>query len=133
MLINTKNLRILIYFEAIDMRCGFEKLLYFTREKMKTNVDQGHLYLFFGKNRRRLKALFYDGTGLVLLSKRIESGRFMHIAELGDIQEITIGEFKQIFNGGLIVRPKVERSFVTQLGQGLLPKGSKSNFDYASY
>ncbi len=132
MIIDTKNLRIFIYQEVIDMRCGFEKLLHFTRDKIKNDVNQGHLYLFFGKNRRRLKALFYDGTGLVLLSKKIESGRFMHITELGDIREITVQEFKQIFNGGLIVRPKVERSHVTQVGQGLLPKGVSSNFNYAS-
>lgn len=130
MLIDTKNLRIFIYQESIDMRCGFEKLLYFARDKMKSQVNQGHLYLFFGKNRRRLKALFYDGTGLVLLCKKIESGRFMHIAELGDIQEITVQEFKQIFNGGLVVRPKIERSSVTQMGHGLLPKGVSSNLSY---
>lgn len=132
MLIDTKNLRIFIYQDVIDMRSGFEKLLFFVRDKMKSNVNQGHLYLFFGKNRKRLKALFFDGTGLVLIAKRIESGRFMHRAELSDIQEITVQEFKQIFGGGLIVRPKVERSLVTQMGHGLLPKGSKPNFDYAS-
>lgn len=133
MFIDPKNLRIFIYQDVIDMRSGIEKLLYFVRDKMKNNVNQGHLYLFFGKNRRRLKALFFDGTGLVLVAKRIESGRFTHRAELSDIQEITVQEFKQIFSGGLIVRPKVNRSLVTQVGHSLLPKGSNSNFDYASY
>ena len=33
--------------------------------------------------------------------------------ELGDITEITQIELKQIFNGGVIVRPRVERSFLT--------------------
>ena len=90
---------------------------------MKNNINQGHLYLFLGKNRRRVKALFFDGTGLVLIAKRIERGRFMASSELKDISEITSQELKQIFNGGLIVRPKVERSFVTQVGSDLLTPG----------
>jgi transposase len=114
MFIDGKGLRVFIYVEPIDMRCGFEKLLHFVRDKMKNNINQGHLYLFFGRNRKRMKALFFDGTGLCLISKRIERGRFMARVELGDITEITSQELKQIFNGGLIVRPKVERSFVPE-------------------
>ena len=93
------------------MRCGFDKLLYFVRDKMKSQIKQGHVYLFFGKNRKRLKVIFYDGTGLVLMAKRIERGRFMAVTELRDILEINLTEFKQIFNGDLVVHPQVERSF----------------------
>ena len=56
MLFETKGLRVFVYTEAIDMRSGFDRLLYYARDKMKAQIDQGHLYLFFGKNRRRLKA-----------------------------------------------------------------------------
>lgn len=131
MFIDTKGLRIFVYQGVIDMRCGFERLLHFVRDGMRNNINQGHLYLFFGKNRRRIKALFFDGTGLVLLSKRIESGRFMARNELGDVTEITTSELKQIFNGGLVVRSKVERSSVTQLGQDLLPFGILQNLKNA--
>lgn len=111
MFVDTKGLRVFIYSEPIDMRSGFDRLLYFVRDRMKSQVNQGHVYLFFGKNRKRLKLIFYDGTGLVLIAKRIERGRFMAVAELKDILEINLTEFKQIFNGGLIVRPQVDRSF----------------------
>lgn len=121
MFIDIKGLRIFVYHEAIDMRAGFEKLLHFVRDVMKSHINQGHLYLFLGKNRKRVKALFYDGTGLVLIAKRIERGRFMARVELADMTEITTLELKQIFNGGVIVRPRVERSFMTHVGQDLLP------------
>jgi len=123
MFIDTKGLRIFVYREAIDMRAGFDRLLHFVRDRMKNNINQGHLYLFLGKNRKRTKAIFFDGTGLVLIAKRIESGRFMARIELGDITEITQAELKQIFNGGLIVRPRVERSFVTSDATTSLPSG----------
>ena len=82
MFIEMKGLRIFVYQEVIDMRCGFEKLTHFIRDRMKSAINQGHLYIFLGKNRRRLKALFFDGTGLVMISKRIERGRFMAHGEL---------------------------------------------------
>lgn len=105
------------------MRAGFDRLLYFVRDRMKNNINQGHLYLFLGKNRRRAKAIFFDGTGLVLIAKRLERGRFMARAELGDVSEITTAELKQIFNGGLVVRPRVERSFVTSDATPSLSRG----------
>jgi transposase len=108
MFIDTKGLRIFIYQEPIDMRSGFDKLLHFVRDRRKNNINQGHLYLFLGKNRKRVKAIFFDGTGLVLIAKRIEHGKFMARMELGEFTEITSLEFKQIFNGGLIVHPRVE-------------------------
>lgn len=138
MLFETKNLRVFIYKEMIDMRCGFEKLYYFTKEIMRQDINQGHVYLFFGKNRRRIKGLFFDGTGLVQISKRIERGKFMSRLELGEISEITLLEFKQVFNGGLIVRPKVERSFctnksITQVGPPLQAGFNQSNLSHAQY
>ena len=131
MLIETKGLRIFLYQETVDMRSGFEKLQYFVREKMRGQINQGHLFLFLGKTRRRLKAIYYDGTGLVLIAKKIERGRFMDRSELCDITELNMNEFKQIFNGGLIVRPTVDRSFVTQVGPALLPKGFESLSSHA--
>ncbi len=132
MFIETKGLRVFIYQEVIDMRSGFENLHHFIRDKMRNNINQGHLSLFFGKNRKRLKALFYDGTGLVLISKRIERGRFMARIELGEITEVTIIELKQIFSGGLIIRPQVDRSAVTQAGQAFLSKGFDQKSLHAS-
>lgn len=123
MFIDPKGLRIFVYQESIDMRAGFDRLLYFVRDRMKNNINQGHLYLFLGKNRRRAKAIFFDGTGLVLIAKRLERGRFMARAELGDVSEITTAELKQIFNGGLVVRPRVERSFVTSDATPSLSRG----------
>ena len=66
----------------------------------------------------------------MLVAKRIERGRFMATVELKEISEITSQELKQIFNGGLIVRPKVERSFVTQVGSDLLSSGFVQRSSY---
>jgi hypothetical protein len=100
---------------------------------MSAQMDQGHVYLFFGKNRRRLKLLFYDGSGLVLITKRIERGRFMNLVELLDRSEIKLSELKQIFHGSVIRSPVLDRSMVanfasTQRESFALPPGVQPSF-----
>jgi transposase len=125
MFLDRKGLRVFVYREAIDMRCGFEKLHSYCVHQMSAVMDQGHVYLFFGKNRRRLKLLVYDGSGLVLIAKRIERGSFMAHQELLGRSEITQQELNLIVHGSVIRRPVVDRSAinsVTQRESVALPK-----------
>ena len=110
MIFDSRGLRVFVYREVIDMRCGFERLHSFCVHQMNAKMDQGHVYLFFGKNRRRLKILCYDGTGLVLIAKRIERGGFMQLSELLGRSEITIQELKLIVHGSKIRSPVLDRS-----------------------
>lgn len=121
MFFDRRGLRVFVYSEPIDMRCGFERLHSYCVQKMQARMDQGHVYLFFGKNRRRLKVLIYDGTGLVLIAKRMERGSFMNLQALEERSEITIEELKLIFHGSVIRRPALERSLVTQREPVALP------------
>lgn len=110
MFFDRRGLRVFIYREPIDMRCGFEKLHSFCVHQMQAIMDQGHVYLFFGKNRRRLKVLVYDGSGLILIAKRMERGSFMSLSELMGRSEISQEELKLILHGSVIRRPIVDRS-----------------------
>lgn len=109
MLFDKRGLRVFVFTEAIDMRCGFERLTYYVREHLKARIDEGHVYLFFGKNRHRIKSIYYDGTGLVLVSKKIERGSFMSITEFAETHEITLADLELIFHGSKIFRPYLER------------------------
>lgn len=76
------GIRVFVYSEAIDMRAGFLRLQSFVSEKMKENIFQGNLFLFLGKNPRRAKVLMFDGSGLILVIKRLDDGSFMRVEEL---------------------------------------------------
>jgi len=115
MLFETKGLRVFVYREAIDMRCGFERLHSRCVHQLKAEMNQGHLYVFFGKNRRRLKLLCYDGSGLVLIAKRIERGQFMSLTELLGRSEITQQELKLLLHGSVIRRPVLDRSLSSSI------------------
>jgi transposase len=102
MFFNPSQVRVFIYSNPIDMRRGFEKLSCYIREDLSEDLLAGQFFLFLGKNRRRLKVLYYDGTGLILVTKRLEEGIFMSVHELSDVHEITSAEMALIFSGNRI-------------------------------
>ena len=62
----------------------------------------GALFLFVAKNRKAVKAIFFDGNGLILIHKKLERGKFMSFEKLKSTTQINSNEFNLILNGGLI-------------------------------
>lgn len=102
MLLEKAGIRIFVFRETIDMRAGFERLHGYCVDHMGAKMNEGHAYVFFGKNRSRLKLLVYDGTGLVLIAKKIERKNFMSYEELLGRTEITMDELRLIFHGSVL-------------------------------
>lgn len=102
MLFRQDNLQIFIFQTSIDMRCGFTKLTAFAKsaQGMQVLLD-GHVFVFFGRNRHRIKILFFDGSGLVLLTKRIERGRFMWIKDL-ESSTVSFAELERLLHGSVL-------------------------------
>lgn len=111
------GIRIFVYSEYVDLRAGFDKLSWIVRDKMNANVVDGDLFLFLGHNRKRLKAICYDGTGLLLIAKRMERGRFMNLEDLEE-KEITTEELDWLLRGSTIRRPKFGIVPESRLPQG---------------
>lgn len=76
MLSFTGGLRIFVALETCDMRKGFEGLSGLVGEQLKENLKSGALFVFCNRRRTRLKILYWDGTGLWLMTKRLEAGTF---------------------------------------------------------
>lgn len=70
------SVRVFLAVEPIDMRKGFEGLQALVGERLGEDVRSGALFVFVNKRHSRLKALYFDGTGLWLLGKRLEEGTF---------------------------------------------------------
>jgi len=68
--------RIFVALEPVDMRKSFNGLAAAVQTVLAQDLVSGHLFLFTNRLRNRVKALYWDGTGLVLYAKRLEHGRF---------------------------------------------------------
>jgi transposase len=68
--------KIYIAVESVDMRKGFDGLFGLVRDRLGQDPLSGHLFLFSNRERSRMKALVWDGSGLWVCAKRLEKGRF---------------------------------------------------------
>jgi transposase len=76
MLSFTGSLRVFLAVEPADMRKGIEGLHALVSQRLSEDVRGGALFVFINKRHTRLKVLCFDGTGLWLLTKRLEEGTF---------------------------------------------------------
>lgn len=70
------GLRILVHARPIDFRFGMNSLATLVKETLGADLYTGNIFIFRAKRLDRLKLLVWDGSGLVLLSKRLERQRF---------------------------------------------------------
>ena len=95
-----RRTKVFVCKEPTDMRASYDTL--FAKAKGVLNQDpfSGHLFVFINRNRYSIKCLYYDGTGLVLVCKRLARGVFSRINPMfkGEII-LTAAEFALFFEG----------------------------------
>jgi transposase len=70
------SLRVFVAVEPVDFRKGFNGLEGLVGEKLGEDLRSGALFVFTNRRHNRLKILYWDGSGLWLLIKRLEQGTF---------------------------------------------------------
>jgi transposase len=76
MLSFTGGLKVFVALEPVDLRKGYGGLEGLVSERLGEDLRQGALFVFTNRRHTRLKILYFDGTGLWLLIKRLEEGTF---------------------------------------------------------
>jgi len=76
MLSFTGSLKVFLAVEPCDLRKSFDGLHGLVSEKLGEDPRSGALFVFCNRRRTRLKVLYFDGTGLWVLTKRLERGTF---------------------------------------------------------
>jgi transposase len=101
----TRAVRVFAYAAPIDMRKGFDGLAALATHDLGHDLMRGDAFLFVGRSCHRAKVLYFDGTGLCLLSKRLEKGRFARLwarAEGGSV-ELTLSELALFLEGNALI------------------------------
>jgi transposase len=70
------SVRIHFAIELVDMRNGIDGLRALVDGTLRRDSYSGHLFVFVGKSKDKVKILFWDRNGFVLYLKRLERGRF---------------------------------------------------------
>ena len=89
-----------------DMRKAIDGLAAIVKENFAMDPMANNLFLFCGKRRDRIKALYWEGDGFVLLYKRLETGRFQWPRSEKEVRLLSTQEFRWLMEGLCVNQPK---------------------------
>lgn len=93
------NTRVWIVAGHTDMRKGFDGLAALVQTALAVNPFCGHVFVFRGRRGDIIKLLWFDGQGLLLLSKRLERGRFVWPQATGGSVALTAAQLSMLLEG----------------------------------
>ena len=94
---------------ATDLRRGIDGLAGIVESQFQMNPFQQMMFLFCGRKRDRIKALYWEGDGFVLLYKRLESGSFQWPRSGDEVQAMTPQQYRWLMEGLSIEQPKAHK------------------------
>lgn len=89
-----------------DLRRGIDGLSGIIQEQFRLDPFQNTLYLFCGRRSDRIKALYWEGDGFVLLYKRLENGSFQWPRTPEEARLITQQQYRWLMEGLNVEQPK---------------------------
>jgi transposase len=79
-----------------DMRKGMQGLSLLVQEGLGRDPFAGDVYVFRGRGGALIKALWHDGIGLSLYSKRLDRGRFVWPQTGGGVVALTAAQMSYL-------------------------------------
>jgi transposase len=107
------GVRVYVACGVTDMRKGFDGLAALVQTALSLDPYGGALFVFRGKRGDLVKALLWDGPGLVLYAKRLERGRFVWPQAKSGTVTLTNAQLSMLLEGidwrmpGWTARPEV--------------------------
>lgn len=93
-----------------DMRKQIDGLAAIVELQYKMHFDTDSIFLFCGRKADRIKALLWDGSGYVLLYKRLAGQQFQWPRSEQELLQITPQQFRWLMEGLSITQKKVIRN-----------------------
>jgi transposase len=93
-----------------DMRLSIDGLAAIIKQVFKLEPCSRNLYIFCGRRSDRIKALWWENDGFVLLYKRLENGRFQWPRNASEVRKITPQQLRWLLEGLSIEQAKAVRN-----------------------
>jgi transposase len=84
------QVKVFLCLAPTDMRKSIDGLAGLTSEVLAQDPLSGHLFVFVGKRRDRVKLLYFDDDGYALWYKRLEGGTFRLPAAAAEQTSVTL-------------------------------------------
>lgn len=81
------------------MRKQIQSLAVYVANETMGDPLSGNLYVFCGKNRKLIKALYWDRNGFCLWQKRLETDNFPWPRDGSEVRKITEEQLMMILDG----------------------------------
>ena len=95
--------RIFIHTAPIDGRLAHRGLSHLVTHVMEHDLLNGDTFVFISGSRKAAKVLIFDGTGLLLLHKKLEVGLFMRVSKSQNCYELSPKALDKILGGANVV------------------------------
>ena len=92
------QVRVMVATRPVDFRKGAEGLAALVRETLRADPFSGVVWVFRAKRADRVKLVFWDGTGVVLVSKRLEQGQFRWPAVRDGVMRLSAAQLQALLD-----------------------------------
>lgn len=92
-----------------DLRSGIDRLAGLVQSSFHLDPFSDSLFLFCGRRVDRIKALYWDSDGFVLLYKRLERGQYQWPRTPEEVRELTPQQLRWLQEGLSIHQPRAHR------------------------
>lgn len=105
------GLPVYVALEPVDMRFGYERLGGIVRERMQAEPRSRALFVFVGKRGHTMKILSWDGTGVIVVHKKLDAGKFEvpRASRVGEQHVVVSDAIFEVIYKGVSVAPKKPR------------------------
>ena len=93
-----------------DIQKGIDGLSAMVEQEFELDPFSNTLFLFCGRRRDRIKGLYWEGNGFVLVYKRLEKGVYQWPRNAQEAREITPQQYRWLMEGLEIEQPKAHRT-----------------------
>ncbi len=93
------NFKIYLASKPVDFRKGMDGLAAIVMNEFDLDPFNGAIFIFRSKRADRLKLIVWDGSGLVMAYKRIESAGFVWPKMSGGMITLNRSQFEALFEG----------------------------------